>query len=446
MKVYPQYKDSGVEWIGEIPEHWIVKKVKHTTYVKGRVGWHGLSSSDFIEKGPYLVTGTDFINGEIRWDNCYHVSQENYERDPFIQLRENDLLITKDGTIGKVAIVKNLKGQATLNSGVFVTRPLKEQYITSYMHWILNSTIFNTFIDYNKTGSTVLHLYQDTFEEFSFPIPSLSDQQAQIANYLDLKTAQIDTLIAKKQRLIELLKEERAAIINQAVTKGLNPDAPKKDSGIEWLGEIPAHWEVKKLKYIANIVLGKMLTNEDKGGFFYKPYLRAQNINWEKVNVEDVKKMWFSENELKQYRLCKNDLLVSEGGEVGRTSIWNEELSECYIQNSVHKVAMSPDNCPSFFLYEFYLYGQKGFFESIVNRISIAHLTREKLKEVQFIVPPFNEQITIVKYIESETTKIDQTISKIEKEITLLQEYRTALISEVVTGKIDVRDEAAAPN
>ncbi|MGB9497352.1 MAG: restriction endonuclease subunit S [Dissulfuribacterales bacterium] len=440
MKPYPKYKDSGVEWIGEVPEGWEVKKIKHSTYVKGRVGWHGLNSNDFINEGPFLVTGTDFSNGRIDWNTCYHVSVEHYDKDPFIQLKENDLLITKDGSIGKVAIVQSLEGQATLNSGIFVTRPLKNQYLTAYLYWVLNSSVFVNFIDYNKTGSTVLHLYQDTFENFSFPLPLIQEQKA-ICYYLDRKTAQIDNLISTKQKLIELLKEERAAIINQAVTKGLNPDAPMKDSGIEWLGEIPAHWEVKRMKYVARITLGKMLTNVDKGGYHYRPYLRAQNINWEKVNVEDVKKMWFSKDELRQYRLNKNDLLVSEGGEVGRTSIWNEEIEECYIQNSVHKVTMEPTNDPFFFLYTFCLYGEKGVFESVVSRISIAHLTKEKLKEIPFPMPPTDEQRRISKFIRSETTKIDQTISNIAKQIDLLQEFRTALISEVVTGKIDVRDE-----
>lgn len=111
-----------------------------------------------------------------------------------------------------------------------------------------------------------------------------------------------------------------------------------KDSGIEWIGEVPGHWEVKRLKAVAQIVLGKMLTNDDKGDFSLKPYLRAGNINWLNVNVDDIKEMWFSDKELEKYRLETDDLLVSEGGEVGRTCIWKNELPECYIQNSVHKI------------------------------------------------------------------------------------------------------------
>ncbi len=287
---------------------------------------------------------------------------------------------------------------------------------------------------------SIAHLTKEKLKEILFPMPP-TDEQRRISKFIRSKASQIDSLISKKQKLIALLKEERAAIINQAVTKGLNPDAPMRDSGTEWLGEIPTHWEVKRLKYIARITLGKMLTNVDKGDYHYRPYLRAQNINWEKVDVEDVKKMWFSKDELQQYRLRRNDLLVSEGGEVGRTSIWDEEIEECYIQNSVHKVTMEPTNDPFFFLYTFCLYGEKGVFESVVNRISIAHLTKAKLKDSPFPMPPTEEQRRISKFIRSENTKIDQITSKIKKQINLLQEFRTALISEAVTGKIDVRDE-----
>ena len=126
-----------------------------------------------------------------------------------------------------------------------------------------------------------------------------------------------------------------------------------KDSGIKWIGEIPEHWEVKKLKYIAHIILGKMLTPNDKGGYFLKPYLRAQNLKWLKPEVSNIKEMWFSEDELKTYRVEKNDLLISEGGEIGRTCIWNNELEEVYIQNSVNKVSIK-NNDPYYFLFLFY--------------------------------------------------------------------------------------------
>lgn len=441
MQQYDQYKDSGIEWIGNIPAHWEVKKIKHECYVKARVGWKGLKSTEFLSTGySYLVTGSDFINNEVEWQKCYHIDKKRYNEDPYIQLKEKDLLITKDGTIGKLAIVSNLDKPACLNSGIFVVRALAKSLNTYFLFWVLKSKSFIQYNDLTKYGSTIQHLYQNVFVEFSFPLPPPKEQTA-IANYLDRKTAAIDQLIANKKRLIELYKEEKAAVINQAVTKGINPNAPMKDSSIKWLGDIPAHWEVKKLKYFSKIILGKMLTSKDKGGYYLKPYLRAANIDWIKVKIEDVKKMWFSEQELIKYKLKKNDLLVSEGGEVGRTCIWNEELEECYLQNSVHKITVDSNSNPIYYLYHFLVNGNKGVFDFITNRISIAHLTVEKLKEIKFITPSLSEQTQIVQYIQKETQRLDAKIQEAQAAIRLYTEYRAALISEVVTGQLKVTDE-----
>lgn len=210
-------KDSGVEWIGEIPEHWNVTKIKYTTYVKGRIGWQGLTSDEFIDEGPYLVTGTDFINGMINWKTCYHVSEERYNEAPPIQLRENDLLITKDGTIGKVAIVRNMPNKAILNSGVFVTRTLNGDYKTQFMYWILVSNIFDKYIKYMETGSTIKHLYQETFVNFIFPLPDIVEQNT-IIEYLNKEIESIDNI--KNQLIMQIakLKEYRQSLIYEAVT------------------------------------------------------------------------------------------------------------------------------------------------------------------------------------------------------------------------------------
>lgn len=210
-------RDSGVEWIGEIPEHWKITKIKYTTYVKGRIGWQGLTTDEFIDEGPYLVTGTDFKEGLVNWDTCYHVSEERYNEAPPIQLKEDDLLITKDGTIGKLAIVKNMPYKSILNSGVFVTRPLNNQYINKYMYWLLSSAVFDKYIKYMETGSTIKHLYQETFINFSFALPSI-EEQISIINYLDEKIANIDSIRKNIKLQIDKLKEYRQSLIYEVVT------------------------------------------------------------------------------------------------------------------------------------------------------------------------------------------------------------------------------------
>jgi type I restriction enzyme S subunit len=210
-------KDSGIEWLGEINSDWQVKKIKHTTFVKGRIGWQNLRADDFLEEGPYLVTGTDFEKGRIKWEGCHRVDEERYLADPFIILQENDVLITKDGTIGKVAIIKNKPNQVTLNSGVFVTRPLNNDYLSDYMFWILNSEVFSHFYDFNKSGSTIQHLYQNVFVEFSFAIPTLAEQK-KIVDYLTIKSKAFDELIKMVTNCVNRLMEYRQSIISEAVT------------------------------------------------------------------------------------------------------------------------------------------------------------------------------------------------------------------------------------
>lgn len=214
-------KDSGIEWLGYINTDWKVKKIKHTTFVKGRIGWQNLRADDFIDEGPHLVTGTDLDNGRINWEGCYRVDEERYLADPFIILEENDVLITKDGTIGKVALVRNKPEKATLNSGVFVTRPIKNDYLPEYFFWVLNSEVFSHFYDFNKSGSTIQHLYQNVFVEFSFAIPSMLEQERIVA-YLNERSKYFEELTVNINNAILKIKEYRQSLISEVVTGKIN--------------------------------------------------------------------------------------------------------------------------------------------------------------------------------------------------------------------------------
>ena len=420
MKKYDKYKDSGIEWIGEIPEHWEVKKIKYSVDL---IMGQSPDSRDCNSIG----NGIPFLQGNADFNYINPLPQNWCER-PTKVAPLNSVLLSVRAPIGAVNIAdKNY----CIGRGLCALISENPKFL--YYHVICLHDELNSF----GTGSTFRAISTEQILNTYILIPPPEEQTA-IANYLDKKTAQIDGLIADKKRLLELYEEEKTAIINQTVTKGIKPDVPMKDSGIEWLGKIPEHWEVKKLKYLGNIVLGKMLTSSDKGNYHKRKYLRAANIGWLKVNIEDVKEMWFSDDELISLRLNKNDLLVSEGGEVGRTCIWKNELKECYIQNSVHKIAFNNSNNPFYYLYQFFLYGQKGAFDAIVNRISIAHLTGEKIRNIDFPVPPLEEQTAIVQHIEKEINRINAKAEKTKKLIELLEEYKQALISEVVTGKVKV--------
>lgn len=426
MKQYNTYKDSGIEWIGAIPSHWEVKKIKHRCYVKARVGWKGLKSDEFLQEGyAYLVTGSDFKNDKVNWKECYHIDKERYDEDPYIQLQDEDLLITKDGTIGKLAIVNNLDKPACLNSGIFVVRSTKDDFSTEFLFWILKSKMFTQFNEYTSYGSTIQHLYQNVFVEFGYTFPSKEEQTA-IAGFLDHKTVEIDSLIADKKHLLELYEEKKTAIINQAITKGINHKAKMKDSGIEWLGEIPEHWEVKKVKHILKSLnnIRIPLSAEERGKMIERTYdyYGASGI------IDKVENYLFDEPLL----------LIGEDG--ANLVTRNSRLAfiakgKYWVNNHAHILK------PTFGLLEYYCELLELCDYSIwISGSAQPKLTSENLMNINVVVPPLEEQQSIVRHIETECTHINVKIAKTQKLIELLTEYRTAVISEVVTGKIKVMD------
>ncbi|KAF3982699.1 MAG: restriction endonuclease subunit S [Methylococcales symbiont of Hymedesmia sp. n. MRB-2018] len=423
MNKYPKYKNSGVAWLGEIPEEWEEvglgslfnqrkEKVSDTDYPPLSVTKNGVL--------PQLANAAKSNDG----DNRKLVLKGDFAINSRSDRKGSSGVSIYDGSVSLIYII---------------LKPVSIE--PRYSEYLLKSYYFKE--EYYRYGRGIVEdLWTTKYSEMkNMIIPSApKPEQTAIANFLDYKLEKIDRFISKKRQLIKLLNEQKAAIINQTVTKGLNPNAKMEPSGIEWLGDIPESWEVKPLKYIANVVLGKMLCNEDKGNYFKKPYLKSKNIQWLNADVTDVEEMWFSEKEMEIYRLKAGDLVLSEGGEVGKTCFWENQIEECYIQNSAHKVTINNDGISKYFLYLFFIYGHKGGFESIVNRVSIAHLTKDKLINLKCLSPTLGEQKQIALHIETETTKISKTITTIAKEITLVEEYKTALIAEAVTGKIDVRD------
>ena len=286
MQRYDSYKDSGIQWLGEIPSHWEIRTLKYCCSLKGRIGWNGLRSEEFQDSSyAYLVTGQDFDGAEIDWSKCYQINQERYDEDPYIQLNNGDLLITKDGTIGKVSKVTNLDKPACLNSGIFVIKQKKQNFVQGYLYWMLCSKVLKEFNVYTQTGATIAHLYQNVFENMPCILPPLPEQKA-IASYLDTATAKIDEAIAQQQKMIDLLNERKQIIINNAVTKGLNPNAKMKPSGIDWIGNIPEHWEMVRLGYCAWIRarLGWKGLKADEYVENGYPFLSAFNIQNNKLD------------------------------------------------------------------------------------------------------------------------------------------------------------------
>jgi type I restriction enzyme S subunit len=437
---YPDYKDSGVEWLGDVPVGWGVSRVKFDSYVKARVGWHGLKSDEFTDEGPYLVTGSDFKNKTVDWSNCYHCTDERFEQDEYIQLKENDLLITKDGTIGKLILVENLPGKATLNSGIFVVRPLHEKYSTKFYFWLLQSSAFFDFVGINKTGSTIVHLYQETFENLPYALPPLVEQ-LQIALFLDHETARIDALIEEQQRLIELLKEKRQAVISHAVTKGLDPTVPMKNSGVEWLGEVPAHWDVGGLtRFIGPVVdyRGRTPTKVDEGVFL----VTARNIRNGRIDYEASQEYVdpaSAESLLARGRPEIGDLLFTMEAPLGQVALIDR--TDIALAQRIVKFRGEPHVMKNHYLmYWFMSTVCQARLETLATGSTALGIKASKLGMIECLAPSLKEQDEIISYIQRETAKSDTLVFETEQVILLLQERRSALISAAVTGKIDVRD------
>lgn len=445
LPAYQDYKKVNLSWLNHIPTHWKTKKLKFSTYVKGRIGWHGLNSDEFLYEGNYyLVTGTDFTSKRINWETCYRITEERYEENPYIHLMENDLLLTKDGSIGKLAIVKDIPYKASVNSGVFVTRPLNNDYDTNYMFYLLSSDLFKEFINYQKTGTTINHLYQEVFENFEYCYPPSIEEQHTIANFLDYKTSQIDELIEKKGQLLKLLEEKRIALITQAVTKGLDPSVKMKPSGIDWLGDIPKHWEVKRLRYVSKIQFSGVdkKTEEDESEVLLCNYIDVYKNEFIDKNI-DFMKASASKREINKFTVEEGDVLVTKDSETP----YDIAVPGLVIENfpnvlcGYHLTQIKPNKNVLLPSYLFRLFQSKNFNVHFIK--SANGITRFGVGTNVFadaLVPVFSkkEQQKIVDYIQINCDKINSLEKSIMEAIERLKEYRISLITSAVTGKIRV--------
>ena len=211
-------KDSGVDWIGQVPEGWEVRRVKNDYFLKGRIGWQGLKAEEFIDDGPWLITGTDFVKGRINWETCYHVSEQRYYQDVGLQVREGDLLVTKDGTVGKLAYIDYVPGLCSLNSHLLLMRPLVSSRVDNkYMFRLLSSNVFRHYIEYESNGSTMQSLSQEAVSRFLYCAPAVAVQR-EIAAYLDAECAKIDKAAAIAEKQINAYRRLKRSLINEVVT------------------------------------------------------------------------------------------------------------------------------------------------------------------------------------------------------------------------------------
>ena len=438
---YPEHRNSGIEWLCDIPAHWDVHKLGSRCSVKARLGWKGLKAAEYVDDGYIFLATPNIKPRDIDFENVDHITAARYFESPEIILRVGDVLMAKDGaTLGIINLVSRLPAPATVNGSIAVLRP-KPGLDSSFLYYWLSADYSQQVIQRMKGGMGVPHLFQADLRKFVVACPDISEQKA-IAAFLDRETAKIDALISKRQQLIALLEEKRAALISHAVTEGLDPTVPMRNSGIDWLGEIPAHWLTPPLYARYEVQLGKMLDSKRITGTRLAPYLRNVDVQWDYVNTEDLPNMDFSESDRERFALRRGDLLVCEGGEVGRTALWNGGLEECYYQKAIHRLRPRyGEDSPRYLFYVMYAASKFGVFRATGNPNTIDHLTAEKLRAHRFPLPPPREQHDIVEHLDRRISATRRLETKCHESIKMLREYHTALISAAVTGKIDVRGE-----
>ena len=427
---YPAYKPSGVEWLGDVPTHWEVVPNRALMNLKKEVV--GARADDFT---LLSLTKQGIIPRDI--DNAFGKFPSSF--DTYQEIQSGDLVFClfdideTPRTVGR----SRLKGMVT---GAY-TRFVCADVDTREFLYLLYLSI--------DDGKLLRPLYSglrkviptSTFLRTKVAVPSKCEQRA-IVRYLDHVDDRIRRYVSAKEKLIALLEEERQAVIHRAVTRGLDPNVPLKPSGVEWLGDVPAHWEVTALHHKYSQTLGKMLDSKRIIGDHLLPYLRNTDIQWDRINVDNLPTMDIPPSEYGKYTVRTGDLLVCEGGEVGRSALWSGELTICGFQKALHRLRPRREDVPRFMYYVLRSASNRNVF-SDGHVSTIAHLTGDKLRAHRFPFPPIPEQTAIVEHLDKATAGIDAAITRARRRTELLREYRTRIIADVVTGKLDVRETAA---
>lgn len=441
-KKYPSYKDSGVEWLGEVPEHWEVCRIKNSAIIFNGATPKSVTK-EYWDGDISWIGPADMGKGKGREISCgvRNITTSGYNSCGTNLIPKGSVILSSRAPIGKVLIAENT---LCTNQGC-KSLVIKKNFFNIFVFYILISSTEQ--LNLLGRGTTFLELSGEELSSFNIPFPTLQEQQT-IANYLDTATTKIDTLIKKQTKLIELLKEKRQSLISHVVTKGINPDMELKDSGVEWLGDVPNGWIVGSLK--RGITL---LTDFEANGSFadvkanvkldtndeFAWYLRATDLE----NKRQSKRRTCDEQSykfLKKTPLYGKELLIAKRGEIGKIYITPEIKGKATLAPNLYLLRMN-NKLDSKFAYYWYS-SSYGLPQLLLadKSTTIGALYKDDVKDCKILYPPLQEQQFIANYLDDKTSKINKLIEKSNKSIEQLNEKRTALIRAAVTGKIDVRE------
>lgn len=424
---YEEYKDSGVEWLGEMPRHWIITKTSR--FFKIAMG-QTILKEDLVDDGRLPVFSATEGN--------HYLGRINYAN---VNLEKGDLVIPARGnSIGFVKIVE--EPSTTTQTTIYCKQLFKEKLISKYVYYYFFGSKRYLF---RFTQTAIPQITTEEVGNNTLIVPPVLEQH-DIINFLDYQVIQIDTLIEKQQTLIQLLKEKRQAVISHAVTKGLNPDALMKDSGVEWLGEVPEHWDIVKLKWKASTTSGGTPTTSKYEDYYEDgdiPWIRTTDLNNDKLNETPIMITPKAVRDSACSLLPKDSVLIAMyggAGSIGKHSLLNFEST---INQAVCGVLPSEAFVPDY-LHRFYEFYRPFWMIGAAGTRKDPNIGQDNIKEARVPIPPLSEQHQIADYLDKMQSHFDALTESAEKGIQLMQERRTALISAAVTGKIDVRGWRAA--
>lgn len=430
MRRYSAYKDSDIEWVGEIPDRWSTKPL-FALFKERQAPNEGNAETNVLSLSYGRIIRRDV-------ESNFGLLPESFETYNIVEPLDIVLRLT-DLQNDKRSLRCGLVQEKGIITSAYLTLEKKAEIDPKYMFYLLhNYDIWKVF--YSMGGGVRQAIKFDDLKRLPILLPSLEEQKA-VVSYLDRKTVQIDDLMAKKKRMIEVLTEERTAIINQAVTKGLDPKAEMQDSGIEWLGKVPRHWGVKRLKYLIHGRL-EYGANEvaELDDISMPRYIRITDFDDDGTLRADTFKS-LSEDKAKEYLLEEGDVLFARSGAtVGKTFQFKNYKGRACFAGYLIKACPNQKLLSDFLYYFTRSNAYENWKNSIFNQATIQNIGADKYSILSLPLPSAKEQKEIVNFIIAKCERIDGIIFRAEQAIDLLKEYRTALISEVVTGKIDVRD------
>lgn len=433
LQPYTAYRDSGLPWLGPVPAHWSVVR---NGSLFGQRSQTGYSELPILEVS--LKTGVQVRSFGTAKRKQIMSDLGKYKRAVKGDLAYNTMRMWQ-GALG-VCPVDGLVSPAYV-----VARPYPDVE-TRYFAALFRTGDYMAEIDSASRGIVKdrNRLYWDQFKQMRSPVPPAAEQLA-IMRFLDRASGRLEQAIQAKRQVIGLLTEQQLGTIQRALSRALDSTAPLKRTGVGWLNECPQHWESMSLRMRYSVELGKMLDAKRITGRNSVPYLRNRDVQWDKVLTNDLPTMDISPAEVSRYTVQRGDLLVCEGGQVGRCAFWEGQLPLCGYQKALHRVrCLRPDRDFSRFLfYQLRLAAGLGVFSADGNENTIAHLTNEKLRRHRFVFPPLAEQKAIAAGLDAELGDIQGVVQRLEREIELLGEYRARLVADVVTGRLNVLEAAA---